>query len=89
MVKKYVLQWKKGNASRYYINGTGYEIQIGKYREHDDFEKYMKIKPTWQGKWYVDDMHGNEQLFDTQKEAQKYLIKRRDEIYRTKQLNKN
>lgn len=85
MVKKYVLQWEKGNTKRYYINGTGYEIQIGKYRGLDSFDKHMKTKPTWHGKWYVDDMH-NVKLFKTQKEAQKYLVMLRDKIYRMKQL---
>ena len=86
MNKKYILQWKKGYTKRYYINGTGYEVQIGKYRELDGYDKYMNTKPTWHRKWYVDDMHTKVKLFRTQKEAQKYLIMLRDRIYRTKQL---
>jgi hypothetical protein len=86
MVKKFQLEWRKGNTERWYVNGTGVEIQIGKYRDMDDFDKYMNHKPTWQGKWYVDVFNYNTKLFNTKKEAEKYLVYIRNKIYDTKQL---
>jgi len=87
MVKKYVLQWKKGITRRYYIIGTGFEIQIGKYRGPDGFDKEVGNKPIWHNKWYVDDMQSKPKLFRTKVEAEKYLVALRNKIFKTKQLN--
>ena len=86
MAKKYELEWSIKGTKRYYINGTGYEVQIGKYRGADDFEKATKKKLPWHNKWYVDDFHTKAKLFNTHQEAEKYLTQLRNRIYRTKQL---
>lgn len=85
--KMFELEWKNGNARKVYIKGTGYSIQIGKYRDLDDYEKTIKLKPTWQGKWYVDDAHTKVKLFNTEKQASIYFFRLIKRIYQTKQLN--
>ena len=76
MAKEYKLEWTKGYAKRYYVNGTGRSVQIGKYRQRDKFERDLNIKPTWQGKWYVEVInYGSPKLFNTQKQATSYLKK--------------
>ena len=91
MVKKFSLVWSKGFAKRYYVTGTGIEVQIGKYRDLDKFDKYLKTKPSWHGKWYVDVLNhrgGSPKLFSSESQAKIYLKKVLNNIYRTKQLNK-
>lgn len=76
MVTIYTKLWQKGNTVRYYVpvKTGGKEIQIGKYRGQDDFDKAMKIKAKWHNKWYVDNMTSSPKLFNTQKEAKKYFL---------------
>lgn len=89
MVKEYKLEWTKGNTKRYYVNGTGISVQIGRYRQRDKYEKDMKIFPKWAGKWYVDVFnYGQPKLFNTQKQAKTYLKKKLISLYNTKQLRR-
>jgi len=87
MKKKYNLIFRKGNTARYYINGTGIEVQIGKYRGQDKFDKEMNHKYNWHNKWYVDVFNNKGvKLFNSEKAAKVYLKKIINKIYKTKQL---
>ena len=91
MKKKTELIFKKNGASRYYVNGTGIEIQIGKYRDADDFEKnFIKRIPVWAGKYYVEAIQYSkyDKLFVAKRDAEKYLRILINKIYSTKQLKK-
>ena len=72
--RKVELLWKKGVVRRYYVQG-GYEIQIGRYRKADAFDKKMGNKFAWHGKWYVDWFGRKTKLFNTQKAANEYFKK--------------
>lgn len=85
-MRKYRILWKKGNTTRYYIEGTGIEVQVGKYRELDSYEKSIKLKPTWQGKWYVDVFGGQQYLFNTEKQARTKFKQVVNNIHKNKQL---
>ena len=70
--------WRKGNTTRYWLrkkDGYGDEIQLGKYRGLDSFDKAMKLKPTWHGKWYVDILNKKVKLFNTNTQAKSYFKK--------------
>lgn len=54
------VEWKKGETVRYWGSKAHHELQVGKYRDADEFDKHMGNKYYWHGKWYVD-------LFDNKK----------------------
>ena len=86
---RFRLLWKKGNARRYYVEGTGIEVQIGKYRGPDSFDKHMGTKSSWHNKWYVEALnHGKAKLFSSQVQANNYLKKLMNRLFMTRQLNK-
>jgi len=52
-IKNWSVEWRKNETTRYYGIG-GRQIQVGHYREADDFDKTVGNKADWHGKWYVD-----------------------------------
>jgi hypothetical protein len=62
------------SARRFYRTG-GVTLQLGKYRGQDEFDKYMKQKYAWHGKYYVNiwgSGKDKEKLFATKKEAEEF-----------------
>lgn len=75
MAKGWRVQWRKGHTVRYYSSRFG-EIQVGRYRGQDKFDRDMKQKYKWHGKWYVDMFRtGKIKLFNTQKQAMTHVKK--------------
>ena len=69
------IDYKENLPNGGYRFGTGANrIQIGKYRDLDDFDIAMKQQRTWHGKYYASSLWGQqrEKLFDTEKEAKQY-----------------
>ncbi|MDP2684925.1 MAG: hypothetical protein Q8P20_07880 [bacterium] len=73
-LKDWRTEWKKGNTIRYWGSKAHHEMQVGKYRDADDFDKTMGDKYKWHGKWYVDFMSNNRKtrLFKTKSQAMNF-----------------
>lgn len=75
LVNGWDLEWSKDNAKRYYKSRKrgATNLQLGKYRGADDFDKAMGNKYKWHGKWYVNVWYPErEWLFNSKAEAVKF-----------------
>jgi len=71
------VEWKKadkiGETVRYWGSKAHHELQVGKYRGADDFDKSLGKKYEWHNKWYVDFMNNKKiKLFKSKQQALKF-----------------
>lgn len=76
-LKDWVVDWKKstkfGEVIRYHSSKSFKNLQIGKYRDADEFDKATNTKLKWHGKWYVNTWEPERiKLFKTKIQAKRY-----------------